>query len=166
MAAINAEIRRIASELTVIAATEKSVAYDQEAVTKRIQELQIRQSEINGALDEKNRIIKDYDSSLEQYRDYTSIQTSIDVINDQLGTLGKKKEAEQRKKNQAPLYHAKKEFEDVVGTGFSELLNKILKECNYRSGGYASWDFSTFDILMDGVPKSEDQGKGYRSFLN
>lgn len=28
MAAINAEIRRIASELTVIAATEKSVAYD------------------------------------------------------------------------------------------------------------------------------------------
>ena len=35
-----------------------------------------------------------------------------------------------------------------------------------RSVGYARWDFSTFDILMDGVPKSEDQGKGYRSFLN
>lgn len=45
-------------------------------------------------------------------------------------------------------------------------INKILKECNYRNAGYASWDFSTFDILMDGVPKSEDQGKGYRSFLN
>lgn len=29
-----------------------------------------------------------------------------------------------------------------------------------------SWDFKTFDILMDGVSKEEDQGKGYRSFLN
>ncbi len=53
-----------------------------------------------------------------------------------------------------------------MGTGFNIILNRILKECNYRSVGYASWDFSTFDILMDGVPKSEDQGKGYRSFLN
>ena len=64
------------------------------------------------------------------------------------------------------LYHAKQEFEEEVGTGFNVLLNKILKECNYRNVGYAIWDFSTFDILMDGVPKSEDQGKGYRSFLN
>ena len=52
------------------------------------------------------------------------------------------------------------------GNGFDLLLNSILKECNYRSVGYASWDFKRFDILMDGVPKSEDQGKGYRSFLN
>ena len=40
-----------------------------------------------------------------------------------------------------------------------------MKECNYRAG-YARWDFKTFDILMDGVLKEEDQGKGYRSFLN
>ena len=80
--------------------------------------------------------------------------------------LGKKKVSELQKKKNPPLYHAKEEFHEKVGTGFDTLLNSILKECNYRSGGYASWDFKTFDILMDGVPKSEDQGKGYRSFLN
>lgn len=53
----------------------------------------------------------------------------------------------------------------MVGTEFNELLNNIFKECNYRAG-YASWDFKTFDILMDGVSKEKDQGKGYRSFLN
>ena len=73
---------------------------------------------------------------------------------------------ELQKQKNPPLYHAKQEFEEEVGTGFNVLLNKILKECNYRNAGYASWDFTTFDILMDGVPKSEDQGKGYRSFLN
>lgn len=59
----------------------------------------------------------------------------------------------------------KKEFEKLVGTGFNDLLNSILKECNYKAG-YASWNFKNFDILMDGVSKEEDQGKGYRSFLN
>lgn len=34
------------------------------------------------------------------------------------------------------------------------MLNKILKECNYRAG-YASWNFKTFDILMNGVSKED-----------
>lgn len=79
--------------------------------------------------------------------------------------LGQKKVSELQKKKNPPLYHAKKEFEELVGAEFNELLNKILKECNYRAG-YASWHFKTFDILMDGVSKEEDQGKGYRSFLS
>lgn len=65
-----------------------------------------------------------------------------------------------------PLYHPKKIFEEEIGTDFTTLLNNILKECNYRLGGYANWDFSSFDILVDGEPKSDDQGQGYRSFLN
>jgi hypothetical protein len=164
--AINAEIRRIASELTVIVATESNVRDEQENIGQRINELRNRQTEIDRMLDQKNKEIQNYRSSLQRFKDYTTLQNGIDFVNDQLSVLGKKKEAELKKKEKSPLYHAKKEFADEVGTGFSDILNKILKECNYRSVGYASWDFSTFDILMDGVPKSEDQGKGYRSFLN
>ena len=39
--AINAEIKRIASELTVIAATETSVREERETIQKNIKELQI-----------------------------------------------------------------------------------------------------------------------------
>ena len=95
-----------------------------------------------------------------------AVNAEIKRIASELAILGKKSVADLQKKKNPPLYHAKHEFEEKVGTGFSVILNKILKECNYRSVGYASWDFSSFDILMDGVPKSEDQGKGYRSFLN
>lgn len=164
--AINAEIKRIASELTVIAATENSVREEQESIRKSIEELQIRRTEVNKALDDKNREIQNYRSGLQRFKDYTTLQTGIDFVNDQLAILGQKKVAELQKQKNPPLYHAKQEFEEEVGTGFNTLLNKILKECNYRNAGYASWDFGTFDILMDGVPKSEDQGKGYRSFLN
>lgn len=164
--AINAEIKRIASELTVIAATENSVRDEQESIRKNIEELQVRRAEVNKALDDKNREIQNYRSGLQRFKDYTTLQTGIDFVNDQLAILGQKKVAELQKQKNPPLYHAKQEFEEEVGTGFNVLLNKILKECNYRNAGYASWDFGTFDILMDGVPKSEDQGKGYRSFLN
>lgn len=164
--AINAEIKRIASELTVIAATENSVREEQKSIRKSIEELQIRRTEVNKALDDKNREIQNYRSGLQRFKDYTTLQTGIDFVNDQLAILGQKKVAELQKQKNPPLYHAKQEFEEEVGTGFNTLLNKILKECNYRNAGYASWDFGTFDILMDGVPKSEDQGKGYRSFLN
>lgn len=166
MEAINAEIRRIASELTVIAATENNVREEQGSIRRNIEELNVRRAEVNEALNDKNRRIQDYKSGLQRFKDYTTLQNGIDFVNDQLESLGKKKEAEMQKQKNPPLYHAKQEFKEEVGTGFSVLLNRILKECNYRNAGYASWDFNTFDILMDGVPKSEDQGKGYRSFLN
>jgi uncharacterized protein YhaN len=166
MDAINSEIRRIASELAVIAATENNVRDEQESIQKSIEDLKVRRTEVNKSLDEKNREIQNYRSGLQRFKDYTTLQSGIDFVNDQLAILGKKKVAELQKQKNPPLYHAKQEFEETIGTGFNVLLNKILKECNYRAGGYASWDFGTFDILMDGVPKSEDQGKGYRSFLN
>ena len=103
---------------------------------------------------------------MKRYRDYTTLQTGIDFVNSQLEVLGKKRVSELNPEKNPPLYHPKKEFEAEVGTNFTVLLNKILKACNYRLGGYASWDYSTFDILVDGEPKSDDQGQGYRSFLN
>ena len=164
-AAIQAETKRIVSELAVIVATENSVREEQVGISKNIEELTKRKIEISEAIAERTLKINDYRTNLQHFRDYTKLQSGIDFVNEQLQTLGQKKVSELQKKKNPPLYHAKKEFEELVGTEFNDLLNKILKECNYRAG-YASWDFKTFDILMDGVSKEEDQGKGYRSFLN
>ena len=164
-AAIQAETKRIVSELAVIVATENSVREEQVGISKNIEELTKRKIEISEAIAERTLKINDYRTNLQRFRDYTKLQSGIDFVNEQLQTLGQKKVSELQKKKNPPLYHAKKEFEELVGTEFNDLLNKILKECNYRAG-YASWDFKTFDILMDGVSKEKDQGKGYRSFLN
>lgn len=126
-------------------------------------ELSDRRNEISEAIAQRTLKMNDYRTSLQRYRDYIKLQSGIDFVNEQLEILGKKKVKELQKKKNPPLYHAKKEFEELVGTGFNDLLNSILKECNYQAG-YASWDFKNFDILMDGVSKEEDQGKGYRSF--
>lgn len=163
--AIQAETKRIVSELAVIVATENSVREEQKDISSSITELSDRRNEISEAIAQRTLKMNDYRTSLQRYRDYTKLQSGIDFVNEQLEILGKKKVKELQKKKNPPLYHAKKEFEELVGTGFNDLLNSILKECNYQAG-YASWDFKNFDILMDGVSKEEDQGKGYRSFLN
>ena len=166
MEAIHAEIKRIASELTVIIATVKSVQEEQTDIQSSIEGLELRRTEINQALAERNRTIQDYRAGLQRYRDYTTIQNGIDFVNNQLAILGEKRVSEMNPEKNPPLYHPKKIFEEEIGTDFTTLLNNILKECNYRLGGYANWDFSSFDILVDGEPKSDDQGQGYRSFLN
>ena len=164
-AAIQAETKRIVSELAVIVATENSVREEQVGISKNIEELTKRRTEISEAIAERTLKINDYRTNLQRFRDYTKLQSGIDFVNEQLHTFGQKRVSELQKKKNPPLYHAKKEFEELVGTEFNDLLNKILKECNYRAG-YPSWDYKTYDILMDGVSKEEDQGKGYRSFLN
>ncbi len=166
MEAINAEIKRIASELTVIIATVKSVQEEQTDIQSSIEGLELRRTEINQALAGRNCTIQDYRAGLQRYRDYTTIQNGIDFVNNQLAILGEKRVSEMNPEKNPPLYHPKKIFEEEIGTDFTTLLNNILKECNYRLGGYANWDFSNFDILVDGEPKSDDQGQGYRSFLN
>lgn len=166
MDAIRAEIKRIASELTVIAATLKSVQEEQSDIQSNIEDLYQRRTAVSRALEEKNHAIQDYRTGLQRYKDYTTFQTGIDFVNSQLAILGEKKVSELQRKKNLPLFYVKKEIEEVVGMEFNTILNKILKGCNYRLGGYASWDFKNFDILIDGEPKSDDQGQGYRSFLN
>lgn len=136
--AINAEIKRIASELDVIVATEDNVRDEQKSIQKSIKELQERRSEISAALDEKNQEIQNCRYNMQCFKDYTMLQNGIDFVNDQLAILGDKKVSKLKKNKNPPLYHAKQEFEEEVGTGFNTILNRILKECNYRSVGYAS----------------------------
>lgn len=126
-AAIQAETKRIVSELAVIVATENDVREEQIGISRNISELTKHRAEISEAIAKRTLKINDYRTNLQRYRDYTKLQSGIDFVNEQLQTLGQKKVSELQKKKNPPLYHAKKEFEELVGTEFNELLNKILK---------------------------------------
>lgn len=115
MDAIRAEIKRIASELTVIAATLKSVQEEQSDIQSNIEDLYQRRTAVSRALEEKNHVIQDYRTGLQRYKDYTTFQTGIDFVNSQLAILGEKKVSELQRKKNLPLFYVKKEIEEVVG---------------------------------------------------
>ena len=111
----------------------------QKDISSSITELSDRRNEISEAIAQRTLKMNDYRTNLQRYCDYTKLQSGIDFVNEQLEILCKKRVEELQKKKNLPLYHAKKEFEELVGTGFNDLLNSILKECNFQAG-YASWD--------------------------
>ena len=88
MEAIQAEITRIASEVTVIAATEDDVREEMKAAKARVDELQARRDEIDAALEKKRQEIQSYHANLDKIEDYTRLQSGIDFVNDQLEILG------------------------------------------------------------------------------
>ncbi|WP_283170004.1 hypothetical protein [Curtanaerobium respiraculi] len=164
--AIEGEARRIASELAVIVATEVGVRDDLSIIQAELADLMQRKSEVAKKLEVSSREIRDYSSDIQKYREYSSLSGRIEFVETQLLDLGEQLANPSSESEKTEKYRAKKEFKKIVGSDFDESLNRILKDCNYRTGGYASWDFTKFDVCIDGIPKSEDQGQGYCSFLN
>ena len=60
-------------------------------------------------------------------------------------------------------YRPKDYFGDDFATTMSEYANSILKECCYSGLLQAHFNFTTFDIEVNGEDKGTSHGKGYRS---
>lgn len=165
--AIASEITRIASELTVVVATEDDVKADMESAEESINELQRSRDDLREAISQKMEEINGYIADLDKFKAYTTLKSNISYAEAALYELGQKRTNTLKKpsKNKQKQFHVKAEFEALVGDEFEKSLNEILKACNFHSG-YAGWDFQTADILIDGDPKGSDEGKGYRSFIN
>lgn len=110
--------------------------------------------------------INDYRTNLQRYRNYTKLQSGIDFVNEQLQTLGQKKVSELQKKKNPPLYHAKKEFEELVGTEFNELLNN--SDDVFIKPGILMIDTPLlgFDENEDGIQGATLKNRLYQYFIN
>lgn len=163
--AIESEAKRIASEITMILETKSEVEREKCDLEKSISRLSNMSLEMQGMLEQRNRDIERLESDLGMFAEHASLSSRIEYIDETVRDLGKRKEEVNKKQPAPKKYSAKEEIEAFVGSGFTDLLNEILSECNFKSG-YASWDFKKLDIEINGVPKSINAGKGYRSFLN
>lgn len=162
---IEAEARRIASEMVLILATKSEVSEERDSLQSSIEALQQRSNEVQGTLDARNQDIAKLEAGLERFARHTTLNSRLDYIDKALEDLGIKRSDVNKKKPSPKKFKAKEEFETQVGDGFDDLLNDILKECGFTSG-HAAWDFGSMDITINGIPKAQDSGKGYRSFLN
>lgn len=162
---IEAEAKRIASEMVLILATKSEVLKERDSLQRSIIALQQRSDEVQGMLDARNQDIANLEADLERFARRTTLSSRLDYIDKALEELGIKRSDVNKNQPTPKKFKAREEFETQVGNGFDDLLNDILKECGFTSG-HAAWDFGNMDVTINGVPKSQDSGKGYRSFLN
>ena len=82
---------------------------------------------------------------------------SKDLNMRELGETSDKKKVE---------YHLKDYYGDDFVTTMPEYADSILKECKYSGLVQRHFNFSTFDIEVNGEDKVTSHGRGYHSCLN
>lgn len=107
-------------------------------------------------------------NTVNAYKSYLRIASEISLIEIYAADFGNDLTAleNEQKDDKALEYHPKDYFGDDFATTMSEYANSILEECCYSGLLQAHFNFTTFDIEINGEDKGTSHGKGYRSYLN
>ncbi len=165
---LEAELAKVVTQLNGLESTLSALKDEMDADGLSVSELQQKISSIQALINKK--LAPSLSELKGQYQDLKNIvelrkEKAVleqvrnawhDEINDWLNK-SEKREAE---------YHPK----DILGIDFSkgmtEIAKTILKETCYSDLETVRFNMTSFDLDVNGAPKSTFQGKGYRAFIN
>ena len=171
LASSKVELERMMAQLAGLDETEKDVQNSKAEIKKELEELTNQRDALESKIKTELRPRESsQEETINAYKAYLRISSEIALIetyaqyfNDDLTALEKEKESDSGTKIE---YHPKDYFGDDFATTMSEYANSILEECKYSGLLKARFNFSTFDIEVNGEDKGTSHGKGYRAYLN
>ena len=169
IASSKVEMERIMAQLSGLEDTEKDVEDRKREIRAELENLKQQRdvlefrikTELRPQENEQQNIVNAYKSYLRIASEIALIETYAADFSNDLTAL----ENEQNS-DKALEYRPKDYFGDDFATTMSEYANSILKECCYSGLLQAHFNFTTFDIEVNGEDKGTSHGKGYRSYLN
>lgn len=72
----------------------------------------------------------------------------------------------EQKDDTTVAYHLREYFSGDFASTMLEYAQPILEECHYSDLLKATFNFTNFDIMVNGEDKGTSHGKGYRSYLS
>ncbi len=169
LASSKVELERMMAQLSGLGETEKDVEERKAEIKKKLEMLKHQRDALESKIKTELRpqeisqeeIVKAYKAYLRISSEIALIETYAQDFSDDLTALEKEKENDTKIE-----YHPKDYFGDDFATTMSENADSILKECKYSGLLKARFNFSTFDIEVNGEDKGTSHGKGYRAYLN
>ena len=160
---------RTMAQLSGLEETEKDVCSQKQELQDDLRELKGQrnalESEIKKELKPREFEQMNIVNSYKAYLRITTEMSLIDFYSEDFGNDLDDIENEQ-KNDTTTEYHPKEYFSDDFVPTMSEYAQTILKECHYSDLLRATFNFSQFDIMVNGEDKGTSHGKGYRSYLN
>ena len=169
IAASKVEMERTMAQLSGLEDTERDVEDRKKEIRAELVELKRQRDALESKIKTELRPQEsEQQNTVNAYKAYLRIASEIALIEAYATDFGNDLTAlENEQKNDKTLeYHPKDYFGDDFATTMSEYANSILKECNYSGLLQAHFNFTTFDIEVNGEDKGTSHGKGYRSYLN
>lgn len=163
------EMERTMMQLSRLEYTEKDVEDRKEEIHAELEELKRQRDTLEAKIKTELRPQENEQQNMvNAYKSYLRIVSEIDLIEAYAVDFGNDLTAlENEPKDDTALeYHPKDYFGDNFAIKMSEIANNVLKECCYFNLLKARFNFSTFDIEVNGEEKGSSHGKDYRSYLN
>lgn len=169
IASSKVEMERTMAQLSGLEDTEKDVEDRKKEIWAELEELKRQRDALESKIKTELRPQEnEQQNTVNAYKSYLRISSEIALIEAYATDFGNDLtvlETEQ-KDDKSIEYHPKDYFGDDFATTMSEYADSILKECCYSGLLRAHFNFSTFDIEVNGEDKGTSHGKGYRSYLN
>lgn len=162
-------MERTMAQLSGLEETEKDVCSQKQELQDDLRELKEQRNALESEI-KKELKPREFEQMniVNSYKAYLRITTEMSLIDSYSEDFGSDLDAiENEKKNDTTTeYHPKEYFSDDFVPTMSEYAQTILKECHYSDLLRATFNFSQFDIMVNGEDKGTSHGKGYRSYLN
>lgn len=169
IASSKVEMERTIAQLSGLEDTEKDVEDRKKEIRAELEGLKRQRDALESKIKMELRPREnEQQNTVNAYKSYLRISSEIALIETYATDFGNDLTAleKEQKDDKSTEYHPKDYFGDDFTTTMSEYVNSILKECCYSGLLRAHFNFSTFDIEVNGESKGTSHGKGYRSYLN
>lgn len=169
IASSKVEMERTIAQLSGLEDTEKDVKDRKKEIRAELEELKRQRDALESKIKTELRPQEnEQQNTVNAYKSYLRISSEIALIETYATDFGNDLTAleTEQKDDKSIEYHPKDYFGDDFATTMSEYADSILKECCYSGLLRAHFNFSTFDIEVNGEDKGTSHGKGYRSYLN
>lgn len=169
IASSKVEMERTIVQLSGLEDTEKDVEDRKKEIRAELEELKRQRDALESKIKTELRPQEnEQQNTVNAYKSYLRISSEIALIETYATDFGNDLTAleTEQKDDKSIEYHPKDYFGDDFATTMSEYADSILKECCYSGLLRAHFNFSTFDIEVNGEDKGTSHGKGYRSYLN
>ncbi len=169
IASSKVEMERTIAQLSGLEDTEKDVEDRKKEIRAELEELKRQRDALESKIKTELRPQEnEQQNTVNAYKSYLRISSEIALIETYATDFGNDLTALEtaQKDDKSIEYHPKDYFGDDFATTMSEYADSILKECCYSGLLRAHFNFSTFDIEVNGEDKGTSHGKGYRSYLN
>ena len=169
IASSKVEMERTMAQLSGLEDTEKDVEDRKKEIRAELEELKRQRNALESKIKTELRPQEnEQQNTVNAYKSYLRISSEIALIEAYATDFGNDLTAleTEQKDDKSIEYHPKDYFGDDFATTMSEYADSILKECCYSGLLRAHFNFSTFDIEVNGEDKGTSHGKGYRSYLN
>ncbi|EFZ33944.1 AAA family ATPase [Ligilactobacillus ruminis] len=167
IAAAKVELAKVVSLLKDLEQSVSSLEVQQHSLTDRYDEFKKQKDSIDDELAEKYYpSLRKLQNLEKQYRSQIEKQSQAELLDSMMNDWGARIEEIDSESGPTEPFRPK----NKIGNDFYEKMGKILGDLldrsNYEGLKSISFKKSAFDLEINGLPKTKNHGKGYRSYLN